>query len=274
MAGVERVATRPRPILRVDDLSFGFRRDNESAVVLEDVSFDVYPGELLCLVGPSGVGKSTALRVIAGLVNPDRGTIVLETFPKEGVRDIGFVFQDPRLLPWRRVIANVEYGLEGLLRSREERRARAMLALELVGLQDKARARPHQLSDGQKQRIGLARALALQPALLLMDEPFSALDPATRHALQDELLAIKAKSNTAIVFVTHDMDEATYLADRILLLGGQPASIVRQIRIDIAHPRQRRMQAPEQADTSLQAELHRFFKDGNKTKRKDVSSDS
>ncbi|MGE3987259.1 ABC transporter ATP-binding protein [Pseudorhodoplanes sp.] len=274
MAGVKRVNTRPRAILRVEDLSFSFRREGISTLVLDGVSFDVYPGELLCLVGPSGVGKSTALRAIAGLARPDRGNVVLETFPQDGARDFGFVFQDPRLLPWRRVVANVEYGLEGLLRSKAERRERAMQALELVGLRDKARNWPYQLSGGQKQRIGLARALALHPALLLMDEPFSALDPATRHGLQDELLAIKAKSRTAIVFVTHDMDEATYLADRILLLGGQPASIVRQIRIDTAHPRQRRVQASEAADASLEAELHRFFKDGTNTKRKDVSSDN
>jgi NitT/TauT family transport system ATP-binding protein len=273
MAGIERVVPKMRPLVRIIELGFNFRRDKSEVGVLSDLSFDVYPGELVALVGPSGVGKSTALRAIAGLVKPAHGSVVFETFPRKEVRDFGFVFQDPRLLPWRRVIANVEYGLEGLVAHKADRRARAMQALALVGLEDMARCWPHQLSGGQKQRVGLARALALDPALLLMDEPFSALDPATRHALQDELLAIRTKSKTAIIFVTHDMSEAAYLADRILLLGGQPASIVREIRIDTAHPRERRHSGAADQDRSLQDELHRFFADGIRKPEKETSSE-
>jgi NitT/TauT family transport system ATP-binding protein len=239
MAGMNDPQQPQRPILFVDDVGFCFSQTQGSEDILKNVSFAIRPGEFLALVGPSGAGKSTLLRIIAGLVKPRSGEVKVEVFPKEGARDFGFVFQDSRLLPWRRVLQNVMYGLENLVQRKPDRVTRAMEALALVGLADMAGRWPNQLSGGQRQRVGLARAIAVRPSVLLMDEPFASLDPSIRHGLQDELLAIRAQANTAVVFVTHDMSEAAYLADRVLVLGGTPASIIREIKIDAPHPRAR-----------------------------------
>lgn len=224
------------PVIQIRDLSVGYAGHQQS-VVMQGLNLDIARGEFLALVGPSGVGKSTLLRVIAGLMPPASGQVIVEPPHEPDCRQIGFVFQDARLLPWRKVLANVEYGLEDLLKSRAERRARAQAALALVGLADYADRWPHQLSGGQKQRVAIARALAVRPALLLMDEPFSALDPTTRHSLQDELLRLWKESGTSIILATHDMSEAMYLADRIIVLDGKPAHITQAYHI--YHPRPR-----------------------------------
>ena len=163
------------------------------------------------------------------------------------------MFQDSRLLPWRRILANVELGLEGLGLEKAQRRKRAEDALALVGLADQAGKWPHQLSGGQRQRVALARALAVDPDLLLMDEPFAALDAITRRFLQDELLRIRAATGKTILFVTHDVDEALYLADRVVLLAGSPARARLDRRIDAAHPRAR----DAVASSDLAQDIHR-----------------
>ncbi len=246
-------------IVELRDLAFGYAPD--APPVLEGLTLSVPRGAFVAIVGPSGAGKSSLLRVIAGLATPTRGEVRLLAQTRPDRRPAALVFQDARLLPWRRVLGNVEFGLEGLVAGRERRR-RAEAALALVGLSDLARAWPHRLSGGQRQRVGIARALAVSPDLLLMDEPFGALDAITRHALQDELLRLWKETSASIIFVTHDLDEAVTLADSVVLLAGQPARVVREMTI--ALPRPRRRDAPEfsaQAG-SLRRALGETFNEG------------
>ena len=213
-------------VIETEGLALAFQRDGASVPVLVDLSLSVEKGQFVVMVGPSGVGKSTLLRVIAGLLPASAGTVRVAAAPDPTRRPLALVFQEARLLPWRRVMANVELGMEGLALSRFQRRQRAEAALELVGLAGYGGRWPHELSGGQRQRIGIARALAVDPEVLLMDEPFGALDAITRRTLQDELLRIQDATGKTILFVTHDLDEAAVLADRVVLLGGSPARVV------------------------------------------------
>ncbi len=237
-------------IIEIRDLSLAFERAGQKTTVLDRLSLDVRRGEFLAIVGPSGVGKSTLLRVLTGLARPSTGTWrVLAKNPER--RPVAFVFQDSRLLPWRRVISNVAFGLEHRHTPRHERKTKAQGALDFVGLSHLAQRWPHELSGGQRQRVSLARALAVQPEVLLMDEPFSALDAITREGLQDELIRIWQKTGKTILFVTHDIDEATYLADRVIVLSGSPGRIVAEHRIDNPHPRRRQDAALAQTAKAL-----------------------
>ncbi|WP_026606778.1 ABC transporter ATP-binding protein [Methylocapsa acidiphila] len=193
--------------------------------ILDKCDVRLERGEFVALVGPSGAGKSSLLRVLMGLVKPSEGEVRIDLPRERGRRNIALVFQDAKLLPWRRVESNVALGLEGLGLTSLERRSRIAAALDLVNLTAQIDRWPHQLSGGQRQRVGLARALAVEPELLLMDEPFGALDAITRSSLQDELLTVWRRTNKTILFVTHDIDEAIYLADRIIVLSGTPARI-------------------------------------------------
>jgi NitT/TauT family transport system ATP-binding protein len=204
---------------------------------LENVSFDIKPGEFVSLVGPSGCGKTTLLRIINGLITPEEGSIsVFGKTPVPGP-DTAMVFQSARLLPWKTVAANLEFvlALKGL--SKAERKARALSLLGAVGLRDFANAYPHELSGGMQQRVGLARALAVEPKILLMDEPFAALDAMTREILRGELLQMWARKKMAIVFVTHDIDEAIMLSQRIVLLKPRPGRIDQIINVQLPEPR-------------------------------------
>src|SRR3984957_10570302 len=230
--------------LAVEDVSKTFRVRGEPGEkdsllpVLRHVSFAVAENEIVSLVGESGCGKTTLLRIVQGLVRLDRGTIRIDGHAVEGPgRDRGFVFQQPNLLPWRTAIANVELGLELQGVAPAPRRQVAQRLLALVGLSGAGRQLPHQLSGGMQQRIGLARALAIDPAVLLMDEPFSALDAQTREILQKELLRIHAETGKTILFVTHDLDEAIYLSDRVIVMAARPGRVKQIIDVPFAHPR-------------------------------------
>ncbi|MCL1811764.1 MAG: ABC transporter ATP-binding protein [Methanomassiliicoccaceae archaeon] len=221
-----------------------FKRDETETVALEDFSLDIKKGELITLVGPSGCGKTTILRLIAGLTDPTSGEILINGKPCAAPgADRGMVFQDFALFPWRSVRKNVEFGLEVAGVPKEERREKAERYIKLAGLENFIDARVHELSGGMKQRVGIARALVGHPDVILMDEPFGALDAQTRNIMQVQLLKILEKTDQTIVFVTHSVDEAVFLSDRIVVLTKRPASIKEVI--DIPWPRPRDRAAPE-----------------------------
>jgi sulfonate transport system ATP-binding protein len=209
---------------------------------LDGLSLDVAPGEILVVIGGSGCGKSTMLRAISGLETPTQGKVMLDgaaiTAPHE---QIGIIFQEPRLLPWLTVAANVGFGLEG--RPRAERRERVAHALARVGLADKAKVWPRELSGGQAQRVAIARALLPRPQVLLLDEPFSSLDAFTRADLQVHLLDLWADLKPTLVMVTHDVEEAIVLADRITVMRSRPGRIYEEIACDLPRPRDRQSAA-------------------------------
>ncbi|MEQ5819730.1 ABC transporter ATP-binding protein [Halomonas sp. SCS19] len=220
-------------VLKAHDLALGFGGQR----VLEHVDLRLAPREFIAIVGASGVGKSTLLRALCGLLPAVAGERWLDESPRDGARPWSMVFQAPRLFPWRRIRANVALGLEGLGLSRDERQRRALAPLELVGLGDMAERFPSTLSGGQQQRVGIARALAVKPRVLFMDEPFSALDAITRRRLQNELIDLRQRTEAAIVFVTHDIEEAVLLADRVMVLGGHqggaPARVIDTLEITL-----------------------------------------
>ena len=208
--------------------------------VVDRLSIEVQDKEFLAILGPSGCGKSTFLRMIDGLISPDSGSVVVDGQDVTGTvggEGRGMVFQSFDLFPWRTVSGNVEFGLERLQMSRAERRDIAAHYIRLIGLKGFENAYPHELSGGMQQRVGLARALAVKPSILLMDEPFGALDVQTRDLLQDELLRIWNVERKTVLFVTHSIEEALYLADRIVVVTPRPARIDKIIDVPFARPR-------------------------------------
>ena len=226
------------PKLEVRNLTKRFRQGKNEIVVIDGLTFAIADLEFLAIIGPSGCGKSTFLRIVDGLIPPDSGEILLDGTPVKGPgKGRGMIFQGFDLFPWRTTLANVEFGLEMLDLPRSERLERSRYYIELVGLRGFEQAYPHQLSGGMQQRVGIARALAIHPEVLLMDEPFGALDVQTRDLLQDELLRILERDRKTSLFVTHSIEEAIYLADRIVVLSARPAKI--EMTIDVPFPRPR-----------------------------------
>ncbi len=229
-------------MLEVRRLSKIFFEQNDprkpGLVALYDISLTIRKNEFVSLLGPSGCGKTTLIRIIAGLLAADRGDVLVNqqcvTVPG---RDRCMVFQQFGLLPWRTVMSNVEFGLEIEGMARDERRAVADKYLELVGLKGFENYYPHQISGGMQQRVGIARALSKKPEILLMDEPFGAVDAQTREQLQEELLKIWAQTETTVVFVTHSIDEAIYLSDRVVVMQARPGRIKEEVQIDLPRPR-------------------------------------
>ena len=229
-------------MLEVRRLSKIFFEQNDprkpGLVALYNISLAIRKNEFVSLLGPSGCGKTTLIRIIAGLLTADRGEVLVNSqVVNSPGRDRCMVFQQFGLLPWRTVMSNVEFGLEIDGVPREERRALAEQYLELVGLKGFENYYPHQISGGMQQRVGIARALSKKPEILLMDEPFGAVDAQTREQLQEELLKIWAQTETTVVFVTHSIDEAIYLSDRVVVMQARPGRIKEEVIIDLPRPR-------------------------------------
>lgn len=227
-------------MIDVKAVSKSFTNGIKKNQVLADVSLHVERGEIVTLLGKSGCGKSTLLNIVGGFVNRDSGFVSLagEEVRKPNKNCIT-LFQKENLLPWRTVIKNIELGLEDTELSKREKKIRMQEVLELVSLEGYEKLFPHELSGGMQQRVAIARALAIQPSVILMDEPFAALDTFNRYTLQDELLRIQEHEHTTILLVTHDIDEAVYLSDRVMIMGSHPGQINKEIKINLTKPRDR-----------------------------------
>jgi NitT/TauT family transport system ATP-binding protein len=231
-----------KPVIQIKDVKKAFKQnDRQDLLVLDGVNLELCEGEITAILGKSGSGKSTLLRIIAGLIKPTSGQVIYRgaqvTSPAEG---LAMVFQSFALMPWLTVLQNVELGLEALKVPRSERRTRSLKAIDIVGLDGFESAYPKELSGGMRQRAGFARALVVNPDVLLMDEPFSALDVLTADNLRSDLLDLWQSKQTNIkniLLVTHNIEEAAVLADRIIVFGGSPGSIRAELRVDIPHPR-------------------------------------
>jgi len=230
-----------RPQIDIDRVSKVYDPEEEAVTALDGVDFAVEDGEFVCIVGPSGCGKSTLFRIIAGLTDPSGGEVRVAGDPVSGPGpDRGMVFQDDALFPWRTAYRNVTYGLEEVGPPEGETvEGRARRCLELVGLGEFADSYPKTLSGGQRQRVGIARALAVDPPILLMDEPFASLDERTKTSLHTELLDIWTETGKTILFVTHDVEEAVYLADRVVVLTERPGSVAEIVDVGLERPRDR-----------------------------------
>jgi len=228
------------PIIEVSKLAKDFNAGHAVLRALADVSFSVEEGRFVTLVGPSGCGKSTLLQILAGLIGATSGQVLIEgkRISAPMPDKIGMVFQDPTLLPWKTALANVEFPLDLRGVDRTLRRSRCSALLELVGLSEFADHYPHELSGGMRQRVAIARGLAQDPRLILMDEPFAALDEQTRTRMGHDLLDIWQKTGKTVFFITHSLTEAIYLSDVVLVMSPRPGRIIERIAIDFPRPRE------------------------------------
>lgn len=227
-------------LLQIRNVKKWFNSQEKRLMVIDGVSFDVQEGEFISILGPSGCGKTTLLRIIAGLEKQDEGEILLRGKSISGPgQDRAMVFQDYALFPWRTVLGNVLFGLEIRKIPKKEALERAKTFIKLVGLEGFENSYPHELSGGMRQRVALARALVCEPDILLMDEPLSALDAQTRNVMQAELVRIWEETKKTIIYVTHSIEEAVYLSDRIAVLSKRPAKLLELVNVDLERPRDR-----------------------------------
>lgn len=226
-------------ILHIQNLNKYFHMDSGPVHVLDQINLQIQSGEFICIVGASGCGKSTLLRIIAGLERDYEGHVLMEGKPVKGPGvDRGMVFQESRLYPWLNVEKNILFGVQKNVSAKERKRL-VEEHIELVGLSEFHKAYPHQLSGGMQQRVSIARALINQPSVLLLDEPFGALDAMTKIHMQQEILRIWSAEKMTMILVTHDIDEAIYLADRVIILSSRPGTIKKSIQINLPRPRDR-----------------------------------
>ena len=227
-------------MITIENVTKSFTQEGKERVVLQNIDLNVDEGEFLCIVGPSGCGKTTLLRMIAGLDFPTQGRIMEGNTEISGPsQERGYVFQQYSLFPWLNILENVTFGLELKGMGEEERLLKAREYLKMVGLSQAENSFPKELSGGMKQRVAIARSLVNDPHVILMDEPFSALDVQTRHKLQDELVRIWKEEQKTVIFVTHNVDEAVFLADRVVVLSRNPGKVIKSFKIDLNRIRDR-----------------------------------
>lgn len=263
------------PLLNVRGVSHTYRDrySGETITALADVSFDVATGEFVCLIGPSGSGKTTLLNILAGFIKPTKGHVLAAGAPVTGPGpDRGVVFQEYALFPWMTIVENVMFGLRNKGLSPAPARKRAMSVLKLVGLGDVADAYPHQLSGGMQQRVAIARVWALGSRILLMDEPFGALDVATRCRMQEHLLELWHGSGKTVIFVTHNVTEAVVLADRVIVFPSRPGRVVVDVPIIAARPRSQRDAAVKQYERRLTDALGGSIANGERAAKAGVQA--
>jgi nitrate/nitrite transport system ATP-binding protein len=253
-----------KPMLSIQGVGMTFATRRGPFVALRDIDLDVQRGDFVSLIGHSGCGKSTLLNLVAGLTTPTQGVLLLDDRELKGPGpDRGVVFQNHSLLPWLSCTDNVLLAVERVFGEKEGKAAlleRARAALELVGMSHAAAKRPQEISGGMKQRVGIARALAMEPKMLLMDEPFGALDALTRARLQDELMKIVAATGATVMLVTHDVDEAVLLSDRIVMMTNGPAATIGEVlRVDLPRPRNRVEMAEDRAYVQYRKEVIDFL---------------
>ncbi len=258
-------------IISLRHLRKSFTKNRDVVQALDDFNLDVSQGEFVCLLGPSGCGKTTVLRIVAGLESASEGDVEVRGKKVTSAGpDRGMVFQEFALFPWRTVLKNIEFGLEVKGVPEGERSKISSQLIELVGLKGFEDAHPKELSGGMKQRVGIARALANEPAVLLMDEPFGSLDAQTRNLMQKELLRIWSATGKTILFVTHSVDEAVFLADRIVVMTARPGKVREDMPVGLARPRDRTSREFIEVRGKVLAELDEEFE---KARAKELSPD-
>ena len=254
------------PAITIHSLNKSYiNAEGEQTRALDDINLKINEGEFVCIVGPSGCGKSTLLEIVAGLLDHTSGEILIGEDPVHGTsREIGVVFQDASLFPWRTIRKNIAFGMETAKVPKAEQEKRLQHYIDLMGLSGFENKFPSQLSGGMWQRAGIARTLAMDPKVILMDEPFSAVDHLTRCTLQEELIRIHQEEKKTVLFITHDINEAVYLADRVILLTPRPGKIQEEYKINIPHPRSREDEYLVQFATRIMADISR----GNREEEK------